>query len=120
MVAAPRVTGGRRGGVLPGAVGPAGLGDLGGDGAQRGGDVVGLDLVDGALAAILGLVGALPQAAGDDDPAALGEGLGGVLGQLPPGGDGEEQGVAVLPLAGPVLVAGRAGDSAAEDGLAGV
>jgi len=61
-------------------------------------DLLDVDLDDGALLPLAGLVGTLPQAAGDDDPAALGRGFGDVLGGLPPQRAAQEQGVPVLPL----------------------
>src|SRR5512132_4574712 len=69
-----------------------------GDGpAQGGGDLVGLDLDQRALVALGGLPVAGLEPADDHRPVAFGEGLGDVLGQLPPDVDAEERGVAVAP-----------------------
>src|SRR5215510_6834000 len=73
-------------------------GDLGRSVPQGRADVVDLDLVDGPLLAFLGLVAPLPETAVDDDPHAPLQGLGDVLGRLPPHVAGQEQAVAVLPL----------------------
>src|SRR3954447_24711809 len=75
-----------------------GLGDLRGGVAQRGADLVDLQLDDGALLAFLGVERALLEPPADDDPRAAGEGLGHVLGHLPPHVAPEEQRLAVLPL----------------------
>jgi len=73
-----------------------------GDGGRRvleaGGDLVSGQLDDGALVALLRLVRALLEAAGDDDPGAAGEGLGEVLRGLAPDAAAQEQRIAVLPL----------------------
>ena len=61
-----------------------GLVDLGGRVAQRGADLVDLHLDDGALLALLGLVRARLQAAGDDHAGAALQGLGDVLGCVAP------------------------------------
>src|SRR5207247_9861022 len=56
-----------------------------GDGpAQRGGDLIGLDLDHRPLVALGGLPAAALEPADDHGPVALAEGLGDVLGQLPP------------------------------------
>src|SRR5215467_11983029 len=65
------------------AAGAVGLDDLGGRVAQRGADVVNLDLIDGALLAFPGLIGPLAQPAVDDHPHAPLQALGGVLRRLP-------------------------------------
>ena len=75
-----------------------GLGDLRGGVAQRGADLVDLQLDDGALLAFLGVERALLEPPADDDPRTAGEGLGDVLGHLPPHVAPEEQRLAVLPL----------------------
>ena len=62
--------------------------------------IVDLNLVHGALLALFGLVAALPQPPADDDPHAALQALGDVLGHLPPDVAGEEEAVAVLPIAG--------------------
>jgi hypothetical protein len=82
--------------AAPAAAG--GLGDLGRGVAQRGADLVDLHLDDGALLALLGLVRARDQPAGDDDPRAAGEGLGDVLRRVAPDRAAHEQRLAVLPL----------------------
>ena len=71
---------------------------FGGGVAERWTGLIDLELVDGAFLAFLGLVGALAEAASDDRPHPLLEGLGDVLGGLAPYLAGQEQGVAVLPL----------------------
>src|SRR5690606_10871256 len=71
---------------------------------------------DGALLAPLGLVGALLEAALDDDPRALRQGFRHVLGGLPPQAAAQEQGLAVLPLAGGAVEdPGRGCDREARD-----
>src|SRR4051794_1898414 len=75
-----------------------GAGDLGRGIAQRGADLVDLELDDGALLAFLRLERALLEPAADDDPRSAGERLGHVLGRLPPHVAAEEQRLAVLPL----------------------
>src|ERR1043165_9091883 len=75
-------------------------------------DLVDVELVHRALHALAVLVGPLLEAALDDDADALGEGLGDVLGGLPPHRAGEEEGVAVLPLAGLLVVDPRGGGDA--------
>ena len=78
---------------------------------RRRADLVDVDLEDGALLALAGLVLTLLQAALHDDAHALLEGLGDVLRGLPPDRAGQEQRVAVLPLVGlPVEGARRRGD----------
>ena len=71
---------------------------FGGGVAERWTGLIDLELVDGAFLAFLGLVGALAEAAGDDRPHPLLEGLGDVLGGLALYLAGQELGVAVLPL----------------------
>ena len=88
------------------AVASPGAGDpvhLGGRVPQRGADVVDLDLVDGPLLAFLGLVRPLPKPPGDDDPHPALQALGDVLRRLAPHVAGQEQAVAVFPLAGGVV-----------------
>src|SRR5215207_8531275 len=64
-----------------------------GDGpAQRGSDLVALDLDHRALVALGGLPGPRLEPADDHLPVALGQGLGDVLGQLPPHIHPEEAG----------------------------
>src|SRR4051794_38778744 len=75
-----------------------GAGDLGRGIAQRGTDLVDLELDDGALLAFLRLERTLLEPAADDDPRSAGERLGHVLGRLPPNVAAEEQRLAVLPL----------------------
>ena len=85
----------------------AGLVDLGGRVAQGRADLVDLELHDGALLALAGLVRAALESALHDHPHALGERLGHVLRGLAPHGTVEEHGIAVLPFAGvPVERAG--------------
>src|SRR5690606_23464174 len=67
---------------------------------QRRADLIHRQLDDGALLALLGLVGALLEAALHHHPHALGQGLADVLGELPPRVAAQEQGLAVFPLAG--------------------
>src|SRR6516164_8819967 len=55
------------------AVGPRGPVDLGRGVAQRGSDVIDLDLVHGPLLALLGLIRPLPQPSRDDDPHSPGQ-----------------------------------------------
>jgi hypothetical protein len=62
---------------------------------QRGPDLVGLQLGHRPLVALGGLPAALPQSAGDDDPVALGQGVGQVLGLPAPHADLQERGVAI-------------------------
>src|SRR6516225_5983083 len=102
------------------AAGAIGLDDLGGRVAQRGTDVVNLDLVDGALLAFPGLIGPLAQPAVDDHPHAALQALGGVLRRLPPDVTGEEEAVPVLPLPGLVVAEpGRGGHAELGDRLTG-
>jgi hypothetical protein len=99
----------------------AGLGDLGGGPLQRRAEILDVDLVDGALVAVGGLVGALLEAAGDDDPRPFGEGFRGVVGQVPPGRAAQEQRVAVLPAVGGLVVdAAGGGDGERRDRGAGL
>src|SRR4029453_13394673 len=64
---------------------------------QGGGDLVGLDLDHRPLVALGGLPAAALEPADDHRPVALGEGVGDVLGQLPPDIDAEEAGLPVPP-----------------------
>src|SRR5690606_40534820 len=70
---------------------PGGAVDLGRGVTQGRADLVDLDLVDGALLAFLGLVGALLEPPLDDDPHPALEALGGVLGRLAPDVAREEE-----------------------------
>src|SRR6516225_4108191 len=103
--AIPAGTPGRPAAVV--AAGAVGLDDLGGRVAQRGADVVNLDLVDRALLALPGLIGPLAQPPVNDHPHAALQALGDVLRRLPPDVAGEEQAVPVLPL--PALVVAEPG-----------
>src|SRR5690606_10860747 len=76
-----------------------GLVDLRGGVAQGRADLVDLDLEDGALLTLAGLVRTLLETSLDDHPHAALQGLGHVLGGLPPDVAREEQRLAVLPLA---------------------
>src|SRR5215207_9809835 len=97
-----------------------GAGDLGRGVAERGADLVDLELDDGALLAFLRVEGTLLQPTRDDDPGAAGERLGDVLGRLPPHVAAEEQRLAVLPLLRlAVEGAGRRGHGEVGDGGAG-
>src|SRR5215468_5813337 len=91
--------------ALPGevAAGPVGLDDLGGGVAQRGADLVDLDLVNGALLAFPGFIGTLAQPPADNDAHAPLQALRDVLRRLPPDVAAQEEAVAVLPLAGGVV-----------------
>src|SRR4051812_22871317 len=80
------------------ALTPRGAGDLGRCIAQRGADLLDLELDDGALLAFLRLERTLLEPAADDDPRSAGERPGHVLGRLPPHVAAEEQRLAVLPL----------------------
>src|SRR5215475_4247647 len=91
------------------AVGPVGLDDLGGGVAQRGADLVDLDLVNGALLAFPGLIGTLAQPPADNDAHAPLQALRDVLRRLPPDIAAQEEAVAVLPLAGGVVAEARRG-----------
>src|SRR4051812_14840805 len=94
-----------------------GLGDLRRGVAERGADLVDLQLDDGALLAFLGVERALLEPAADDDPRATRERLGDVLGHLPPDVAAEEQRLAVLPLLRlPVEGARRRGHGEVGDG----
>ena len=72
---------------------------LSGGVAERGADLVDLELDGSALLAFLRLVGALLEATGRDDAGALRQRARDVLGELAPDGRAEEQRFAVLPLA---------------------
>ena len=80
--------------------------------SRLGRDIVGDDLDDRALLALLGLPAALLEPAGHDDARALLQRRGDVLGELPPAHDVEEA-RALLPLVG-LLVAPRTVDGDAE------
>ena len=82
------------------AAGPVGLDDLGGGVTQRRADLVDLDLVDGPLLALFGVVRTLTQTALDDDAHAALQGLSAVLRRLTPDVAREEEALAVLPLVG--------------------
>src|SRR5579883_953298 len=69
-----------------------GLLGVGGRPAQARADLVGDDLDLRALLAVLGLPAALLEPAVDDDPGALGQALGDVVGQAAPARDVEEGG----------------------------
>ena len=73
------------------AAGAGGLSHLGRGVPQRRADLVGLELVDGALLAFLGLVRPLPEPALHDHPHAPLQALRDVLRGLPPDIAGEEQ-----------------------------
>src|SRR4029453_19574286 len=75
------------GGALGGGSGPP----------QRGADLLGLDLDHAAALPLGGLPGTDPELTNDDHPIALGQRIADVLGQLPPGGDPVEAGVAIAP-----------------------
>src|SRR5690606_34919158 len=92
FVAAAAAAGGAAGRAVA-----ADLLDAGGGPAQRGADLVGHDLDLRALVAVLGLPGALLEAAGDDDAVTLGDGLRHVVGEVAPADDVEEGGL-LLPL----------------------
>lgn len=77
-----------------------GLGDLGSGIAQRGADLVNLELHDSPLLALLGLVRTLPQSSLSDDAHTTRQRFGDVLCGLTPDRRTEEQRVAVLPLVG--------------------
>ncbi|MPM25990.1 hypothetical protein SDC9_72491 [bioreactor metagenome] len=102
------------------ALATRGPGDRGGRVTQRRADLVDLQLDDRTTLALLGLVAALPQPALHQHPHALAQRLGDVLGRLAPHGAVEEQGVAVLPLAGlPVERPRRGGHGEVRDGRPG-
>src|SRR5207253_9059377 len=97
-----------------------GLGDLSRGAAERHAHLVRLELVDGPLLAFLGLVRPLAEPALHDRPGAAGHALGDVLGGLAPHVDGQEQRLAVLPLAALLVVEPRgAGDAELRYRLAG-
>src|SRR4051812_22552904 len=92
-------------------------GDLGRGVLQAGADLVDVELHDGALLALAGLVRARLETALRDDAHPLLQGLRDVLRCLAPDRAVEEQRVAVLPLVGlPVEVARRRGDREVRDG----
>src|SRR5215510_298470 len=105
----PRVVAAATGAALalpaagPGA-GTRGLRDLGGGAAQARADLVDVDLEDRALLTLAGLVLPGLQATLDDRAHALLERLGDVLGRLAPHRAGEEERVAVAPLAGLTVI----------------
>src|SRR5262249_3572186 len=79
------VAGGVAAGRVPrGGGGAGGLGDGGGGPLQRGTDLGDVPFEHGALLALAGVVGALPQHAGDHDPGTAGEGVGEVFRGLAP------------------------------------
>ena len=99
------------------AAGAAGLLDLGGGHLQARPDLLDVDLEDGALLTLAGLVGARLQSTRDDHPHAAGQRLGRVLGRLPPDRTVQEQGLLVLPVVGlPVEGARRRGDGEVRHG----
>src|SRR5690606_16578821 len=80
--------------------------------AQGWPDLVNLELDDGALLALAGLVRPLTQPARHDHAGAPLQRLGDVLGRLPPDRAVEEERLAVLPLAGgPIEIPGRRSDA---------
>src|SRR5690606_14395629 len=93
----------------PAAAAPADLVDLGRGVAERRADLVDLELDDGALLALARLERPLPQAALHHHAHATGERLGDVLRCLAPDVAAQEQGVAVLPLAGLAVEGARGG-----------
>src|SRR5207253_1410662 len=86
--------------TVTGAAGAGGLGGLRGGVLERRTHLVDVELVDGALLALAGLVGALAQPAGHDDPGTAVQRLRDVLGGLAPDRAAQEQRVAVLPVVG--------------------
>ena len=104
LAAAARLT---AAGVAAPAALAAGAVDLGGGELQRRADLVDLDLEDGALLALAGLVGARLEPALDDDPHAPLERLGDVLRRLPPDGAAQEHRLAVDPLVGVLVEVAR-------------
>ena len=117
-------TGGRRGAGATAATvggGARGLLDLRLGPAQARAELVGDDLDDGALLAVLGLPRALLEAAEHDDAGALGDAGRGVLAERAPGDDVEERRL-LLPLAVDLVAAvdgeAEAGDAAAAAGVA--
>src|SRR5699024_677819 len=88
--------------------------------AQRCCDFVGVELVCCALGPVLGFVGPLPQVACHAHLLAFGQVLCGGLCGVAPGGDGQERGGLVLPFAGVVFAALRAGDAHIGNRFAGV
>src|SRR5690606_7035745 len=79
-------------------------------------DLVDLEFDRGALVAVAVVVGALLEAAGRDDAAALRERPGHVLGELAPARRAEEQRLAVLPLVARAIEgAGRRRDREVRD-----
>jgi hypothetical protein len=79
--------------------------DIDGGKTQTRTDLVGRQLHLGTVLAFVGLPAALLQPTGDDDPHALGEAEGHVLGKVPPADDVEERGALLPLLGGPVLPA---------------
>src|SRR5690606_8577278 len=97
--------------------GALGAGHLRGRVAQRGSDLVDLELDHRALLTLTGLVRALDEPTLDDHTHALGEGLGDVLGSLAPDRAAQEQRLAVLPLVGLAVEGARGrGDGEVRDG----
>ena len=113
----PRVVGRGRAGRPPltlaaateatATAGAVGAGDLGRGVLQRGTDFFDLDLEDGALLTLAGLVLTRLESALHDDAHAALQRLGDVLRRLAPHRAGEEQRIAVLPLV--ALLVERAG-----------
>src|SRR5215217_1507721 len=101
-------------GALAAGLGAVGAGQGGGGPAQRGAELLGVDLGDLVLGAVLVGPAALLGAADHDHPGALVKGLGGVGGLVAPDGDGVEAGFALCPAA--VGLAGAGGDGDAEVG----
>ena len=92
--------------------------DLSSGPAEAGADLIGDDLDHAALLAVLGLIGPLLEAPGDDRPRALRQRGRRVLAQLAPCGHVEERGL-LLPLA-VLLVPAAHGDAERGDGLPGL
>ncbi len=94
-----------------------GLVDLGGRVPQGRADLIDVHLDDGALLALLGLVGARLQPARHDDPGPAVQTLGDVLRRLAPDRAAHEEGLPVLPLVAlPIERAWRAGHGEVRDG----
>ena len=95
-----------------------GLGDRRGDEGEVRPDRLDAHLQSGPLLASLVLPGLGHQLADDHDPVTLGQGLGDMLGELPPHGAAEEARVLIDPLAPLVAVAGMDRPTQGSDGLA--
>src|SRR3954452_23622925 len=93
-------------GTMPG---PGGLGDRRRRVTERRADLIDLHLDDGALLALLGLEGALLEAALCHHPGAAGQRLGDVLRRLPPHAAAQEERLSVLPLLGLAVQGARGG-----------